>query len=204
MARLLILFAHPALEKSRVHRRLLQVMPKLPGLTFHDLYEVYPHFQVDVKREQKLLSEHDLIIFQHPLYWYSTPALLKQWQDLVLEHGWAYGTKGTALKDKKLLCLLTVGGGVQAYQRESFNRFTVREFLAPIEQTARLCGMTFLPPYIIYGTHRMNQPDINETARAYQHLLQRLHDDELNLANLGSYDTLNSALEAEQNQEVRT
>jgi len=92
MPGVLVLFAHPALEKSRVNRRLAAAVADLPGVTLHDLYEAYPDFDVDVKREQDLLVAHDVLVVQHPFYWYSTPALVKQWEDLVLEHGWAYGT----------------------------------------------------------------------------------------------------------------
>jgi hypothetical protein len=62
-----------------------------------DLYEEYPDFYINVKREQQLLIEHDIIVFQHPFYWYSSPAILKQWEDLVLEFGFAYGPGGTKL-----------------------------------------------------------------------------------------------------------
>lgn len=148
MARVLILFAHPALEKSRVHRRLIGQVPELPGLTVHDLYEAYPDFAIDVSHEQALLLNHDLILFQHPFYWYSAPPILKQWEDLVLEHGWAYGSQGNALRGKRWLNLLTTGGGEQAYRRDGYNRFTVRELLAPIEQTAHLCKMAYLPPIL--------------------------------------------------------
>src|SRR5690606_23594342 len=91
MARVLVLFAHPALEKSRVGRRLLDAIQSVPSVQIHDLYEEYPEFDIDVEREQELLRSHDVIVLMHPLYWYSTPALLKQWFDLVLEHGFAYG-----------------------------------------------------------------------------------------------------------------
>ena len=93
--RVLILFAHPALQKSRVNRRLVAAVQNLENVTINDLYEEYPDFSIDVKREQALLESHDIIIFQHPLYWYSCPALLKEWQDLVLEYGFAYGAQGT-------------------------------------------------------------------------------------------------------------
>jgi len=181
MPRLLILFAHPALEKSRVHRRLLQRVPARSGITLHDLYEEYPDFDIDVRREQALLLEHDLILLQHPFYWYSTPALLKQWEDLVLEHGWAYGTAGTALRGKRMANVLTTGGGSTAYAREGLNRFTVRELLTPIEQTARLCGMEYLPPYLIQGTHRMTEPDIEVAAERFGLTLEALHEDRLDL-----------------------
>ncbi len=190
MARILILFAHPALEKSRVHRALVRSLPTLPHLTFHDLYEAYPTFDIDVAHEQALLTAHDLIILQHPFFWYSTPPLLKQWEDLVLEHGWAYGSQGTALHGKKMLSLISAGGGESAYQHEGYNRFTIRELLAPIEQTAFLCGMDYLPPYVIHGTHRMNEADIAAGAEEYAQLLTALHNDEIDLDSVREQDTL--------------
>lgn len=175
MARILILFAHPALEKSRIHRRLLREIPE--GVTLNDLYEQYPDFDIDVRREQQLLSDHDLIVLQHPFFWYSTPAIIKQWEDLVLEHGWAYGSKGAALRGKRFLSIITTGGREAAYQPDGLNRHTMRQLLAPIEQTARLCGMEFMPPYIIHGAHRMTDADIEQAATAYHTLLLNLQRD---------------------------
>jgi glutathione-regulated potassium-efflux system ancillary protein KefG len=197
MARVLILFAHPALEKSRVHRRLVREIPSIAGITFHDLYEEYPTFDVDVAREQRLLLDHDLIVLQHPFFWYSTPALVKQWEDLVLEHGWAYGARGTALKGKRLLSLITAGGGASAYQHEGYNRFTIRELLAPLEQTARLCKMEYLPPYVIHGTHRLNEPDIEREAARYRRLLEHLRDDRIDFAALPPDAVLSEVFETE-------
>ncbi len=98
--RVLILFAHPALEKSRVNRRLAEAVQSLPGVTFNDLYQHYPDLDIDVEREQQLLVAHDVVVMQHPFYWYSSPAIIKEWQDLVLEFGFAYGPGGTALEGK--------------------------------------------------------------------------------------------------------
>ncbi len=193
MTRILILFAHPALEKSRIHRDLLRGLPSVPGLTLHDLYERYPDFEIDVAREQQLLTEHDLIILQHPFYWYSTPALLKQWQDLVLEHGWAYGSQGKALHGKGVLSVISTGGGPGAYQPEGLNRFTMRQLLVPLEQTVYLCGMTYHPPYLVQGTHRMSAADIAREAENYHRLLTALHDDTIDWATLAHLPTLNDA-----------
>src|SRR5210317_2302988 len=95
---ILILFAHPALQNSRVNRHLIKYITDLDGVTFHDLYETYPDFHIDVKREQNLLLENDIIVFHHPLFWFSVPAILREWMDLVLQHMWAYGKTGKALK----------------------------------------------------------------------------------------------------------
>ncbi|MEB3211578.1 MAG: NAD(P)H-dependent oxidoreductase, partial [Leptolyngbyaceae bacterium] len=129
--RVLVLFAHPALEKSRINRYLFTAIQKLEDVTCHDLYEAYPNFHIDVEREQKLLLEHDIIVFQHPLYWYSSPAILKEWQDLVLEYGFAYGHEGTALHGKKFLTAITTGGTRDAYCRQGYNVYSIRELLHP-------------------------------------------------------------------------
>jgi glutathione-regulated potassium-efflux system ancillary protein KefG len=192
--RILLLLAHPALERSRVHRALLARIAPVDGLTVHDLYEAYPGFDIDVPREQALLAENDLLVVQHPFFWYSTPALVKQWEDLVLEHGWAYGLGGTALRGKFWLHAISAGGREAAYQREGHNRYTMRELLAPLEQTARLCGMTWVPPYVIHGTHRLDEAEIERAAVDYWTLLQRLLADEIDLSRMLDAPTLNAAL----------
>ncbi|HEX4936588.1 MAG TPA: NAD(P)H-dependent oxidoreductase [Gemmatimonadaceae bacterium] len=199
MPRLLVLFAHPALEKSRVHRRLAasaQALARtLPGsVTFHDLYEEYPDFDVDPRREQALLEAHDVVLFQFPIYWYAPPALIKQWEDLVLEHGWAYGTGGTRLRGKHLGCVATTGGRAAAYAAGALNRFTIREFLLPLDQTAVLCGMRFLPPYLIQGTHLMEPPAIEEHATHYAATLAALARGEVSLERALTLDRLNDAV----------
>lgn len=95
MKRVLVLFAHPAVHKSRINRHLADAVRGLEQVTFHDLYEAYPDFLIDVPREQELLRSHDVIVVQHPFYWYSTPAIFKEWMDLVLEYGFAYGKGGS-------------------------------------------------------------------------------------------------------------
>jgi glutathione-regulated potassium-efflux system ancillary protein KefG len=194
MSRALILFAHPALEKSRVNKRLLRDVSSIKDVTLNDLYEEYYDFNIDVEREKELLVGHDIIIFHHPFYWYSTPALLKQWEDLVLEHGWAYGSKGTALVGKKLMNIITTGGTPQAYTKESINRHTIREFLIPIEQTARLCGMIYLPPYLIQGTHRFTDKEIDDYAGKYIQMLKDLTEDKFRTDELLKHETMNDFL----------
>ncbi len=175
-SRLLVLFAHPAFHRSRVQRALAKAVRDLDGVRFHDLYDAYPDFDVDVRHEQELLEAHDIVVLQHPFYWYSTPPLVKQWLDLVLEHGWAYGARGTALVGKRLLCAISTGGNAEAYCAEGLNRFTVRELLAPIEQTLRLCGVEFLEPFVVYGTHSLSPAQIDAAAAAYAARLVALRD----------------------------
>jgi glutathione-regulated potassium-efflux system ancillary protein KefG len=189
---ILVLFAHPAFERSRVHRRLVDAVAELPGITLHDLYEAYPDLDVDVRREQELLLAHELVVLQHPFFWYSTPPIVKQWEDLVLEHGWAYGTGGNALHGKRLLSVISTGGPERAYRQGGYNRFTIRQLLAPLEQTARLCGMEYLPPFVVFGTHRLGEEQLSDAAAEYRRLLEALRDDRVDLDRAREHDCLPS------------
>jgi glutathione-regulated potassium-efflux system ancillary protein KefG len=193
--RILILFAHPALQTSRINKALISAIKDISGITLHDLYEEYPEFDVDVKREQQLLNEHEIIVFHHPFYWYSTPAILKQWQDLVLEHGWAYGSQGKALHGKMFMNALTTGGREIAYQKDGYNHFTIRELLAPIEQTANLCGMVFLPPFVVHGTHQMGPEGIEKFAQEYRNVIMGLRDDRIDFNQVKKFPRINSQLD---------
>lgn len=179
MSRILVLFAHPALHRSRVQSALLAAARSVDDVTVHDLYQAYPDFDIDVAREQALLLAHDVIVLQHPFYWYSTPAIVKQWEDLVLEHGWAYGRTGTQLHGKTMWSVISTGGHADAYTAEGRNRYTIEQLLAPIAQTARLCGMQWRPPFVVHGTHVMTRDAINEAAREYAEQLARVRDESL-------------------------
>lgn len=145
--KILILFAHPVYQTSLLNRSLLAALPDDKHITLHDLYEAYPNFMIDVAHEQQLLRQHDVIIFQHPLYWYSAPAIIKEWMDLVLEHGFAYGTEGTALKNKQFMSIITSGGDKDNYLAER----SIRSLLKPFELTAELCHMSYLPPFVTFA-----------------------------------------------------
>ncbi len=174
MPRVLVLFAHPALQKSRVHARLVAAARGVAGVTVHDLYEAAPDFDIDVPAEQARLADADVIVTQHPFYWYSIPPLLKQWIDLVLEHGWAYGSRGTALRGKRATTALSAGGGPAAYGPEGRNRYSIDEFLRPLEATWRLCGVEWLPPFTVLGTHALGPDGIAAAADRYAAWLRTL------------------------------
>jgi len=194
--RVLVLFAHPAQEKSRVNRILVEGIRDLPGVTLHDLYEEYPELDIDVSREQALLLGHDVIVLQHPFFWYSTPAILKEWQDLVLEHGWAYGSSGTALRGKRMLNAITTGGREVAYARDGHNRFTMRELLVPLEQTARLCGMRYLAPFVVHGTLGMTREQAERHALEWRRTLEALRDDRVDVERAAGVTRLNADFDA--------
>jgi glutathione-regulated potassium-efflux system ancillary protein KefG len=194
--KVLVLLAHPVLERSRVNRRLAEAAAGLEGVTVHDLYETYPTLSIDARREQALLLRHQAVVLQHPFYWYSSPALLKEWQDIVLEHGWAYGKGGNNLAGKVLVSAITTGGPAMAYRKDGYNRFTLKELLAPFDQTAHLCGMKYLAPFALHGSLRFETPEevVPHTTR-YVRLLSALRDGELDLDRATAVDNLADGLD---------
>lgn len=192
--KVLILFAHPALEKSRVHRVLIKSIRNMEGVYINDLYESYPDFDIDVEHEKQLLLDHDIIVWQHPFFWYSGPAMLKQWMDLVLQHGWAYGKAGHELDGKVIFNAMSSGGGMQAYHIEGYQRTTLHDLLIPFQRTAELCRMIYLPPFWVAGTHKLEADEINEYADQYKKLITILREDIYSKEDLLAHTYLNDLL----------
>ena len=170
--KILLLYVHPHPRKSKINKQLLKAVSDLEHVTVRQLYELYPDFQINVESEQQALLEHDLIIFQHPMYWYSAPAILKEWQDTVLEHEFAYGEKGTALTGKHFLSVITAGSEKTSYDPIGRNRYTTEQLLAPFEQTANLCNMLWQAPRILYGSFNIDKDTLNEQCQSYREFLQ--------------------------------
>ncbi|HET9159794.1 MAG TPA: NAD(P)H-dependent oxidoreductase [Caulobacteraceae bacterium] len=168
----LVIFAHPVLERARVAPGLLAAAEGIDGIEIRDLYELYPDFTIDVEAEQAALTRHQRIVLQFPFFWYSAPALLKEWLDLVLTHGWAYGEAGLALKGKVMACAISTGGGRTAYQTKGHNRFTIAEFLRPFDQTAHLCNMRWGKPFVVHGAAVLTEADLKREAERYADYLK--------------------------------
>lgn len=181
--KVLVLFAHPAQASSEVNLHLFRDALGIPSVTAIDLYHDYPDFNIDIAREQQRLLEHDTIIFLFPLFWYSTPSILKEWQDLVLEYGFAYGQGGCALQGKKFLCAITAGGKEEAYQSDGFNHFTIRQLLQPLEQMASITQMAYIAPFALFGSRTAQEEQRIESHRQkWQRLLNMLVNDTLNMS----------------------
>jgi glutathione-regulated potassium-efflux system ancillary protein KefG len=172
--RILVLYAHPSHQASRANRALRAAIEDLPGVAVHDLYETYADFYVDARREKALLEESDVLLFQHPFYWYSCPALLKEWLDIVLEEGWAYGEGGEALRGKHWMHAISAAGSAGRYQRSGLNNFTIAELLRPFEQSAHFCGMRWLPPFVTHHATELDDAAIAAQAAAYRTLVERM------------------------------
>ncbi len=195
MNKILILFGHPAIKRSTINAALREAVETLDGVTLHDLYASYPDFLIDVPHEQQMCERHDIIVFQHPFYWYSTPAIVKEWFDLVLEHAWAYGSTGNALEGKITFQALTAGGNQENYGPAGINLFTIRELTTPFRATANLCGMDWLPPFGVLGIHQgLPEKERVRHAEDYRRTLIALRDNRIDLDRARASELLNQDL----------
>jgi glutathione-regulated potassium-efflux system ancillary protein KefG len=171
--KVLFLYVHPNAPASRANQRMLSALDGMENVTCRPLYDLYPEFFIDVKAEQRLLREHDVVVFQHPFYWYGSPPLLKLWMDQVLEYNFAYGPDGNALRGKSLLVSVTAGGSAASYQEGGVHGFPLESFLLPFLQSARMCAMRWEAPVILHQALDANDEALEAHGR---HLRSRLEE----------------------------
>lgn len=195
--KILLLFFHPRFEDSYANRILIESIKNIHNVTFRDLYEHYPDFNVNVNVEQQLLLHHDIIIWQHPFYWYSCPPLMKQWIDLVLEYGWAYGKNGNQLKEKYFLQVITSAGNFEVYRKGGRNNFTYRELLQPFVQTVNLCLGHYLPPFVVPSALKLSKEELEDYGNFYREIILGLQNSTTSLQEFTSNDYFNDLSQEE-------
>ncbi|RQW61631.1 glutathione-regulated potassium-efflux system ancillary protein KefG [Vibrio viridaestus] len=164
--KILVIYAHPEPHNSVANQLLIKQVQSLDHVLVHDLYGTYPDFFIDVAAEQKLLMAHDIIVFQHPLYMYSCPALLKEWLDRVLSKGFAFGSQ-TVLQGKIWRSVITAGGKEEAFGIGGYNKYPLREILQPFELTAALCCMNWVEPLVLYWARNVSDTERLQHAQIY-------------------------------------
>jgi glutathione-regulated potassium-efflux system ancillary protein KefF len=171
---LVLVFAHPYPDRSRANQRLLDAVRDLDGVEVRSLYDSYPDFDIDVESEQSALQRASVVVWQHPLYWYSVPGLLKHWFDKVLVRGFAYGDGGTALRGKRCQWVATTGGEPSAFSAKGIHGRPFVEFEPVVEQTALFCGMQWEPPLVLHGAHHISNSELDQAAKTYRARLLNL------------------------------
>ncbi len=166
--RTLVTLFHPSLETSRANAALFRAIQDLPNVTARHADALYPDHTIDVDAEHALLLEHDLHVFQFPMYWFSSPPLFKAWQDQVLTFGWAFGPK-RMLEGKTWQVATTLGGTEHDYAPTGLAHHTVDEILLPIRLTASYCGIHLRPPHCTYAvTPNTTDDALNQAATTYR------------------------------------
>lgn len=162
-----LLVFHPQLNGgSTANAALAAAADQLPDVHVRDLYALYPDEQIAIVREQELLSAADKIVLQFPVYWYSSPALLKKYLDEVLSFGWAYGTN-FALQGKKLKVAATAGAPITAYTPAEYG-FELPQLLAPFQATANYLKMVWTEPFLMYNSMGLSPAELAQHQAEYQ------------------------------------
>ena len=183
----LIVAAHPAIEDSVINKRWIEELAKHPDqYTVHQLYKAYPDGNIHVEQEQQLIEAHSSLVLQFPIHWFNCPYLLKKWLDDVFTYGWAYGTKGDKLKNRKIG--LAVSAGISAKEYSTVGRYqhSLEHFLSPFKTTFEYCNADFRSIFACYGQEHApgeNTPDsvnpapaasLEQSAKDYLHFLKSL------------------------------
>lgn len=168
-----MILAHPKIEKSIGNKIISELTNQNDNVEVRHLNALYPDFKIDVKAAQAALLRSDVIIFQYPLYWYSTPAILKEWIDQVFEYGFAFG-QDAKLIDKKVIVSVTIGSAAKDYPQE-----TIDKILFPFQGLAAYCKMNYVGEVLSNNINNYT-PEAEENAK----LLAKEHANKLlNLIN---------------------
>ena len=174
MSKTLILLFHPDLARSRANAVLAAAALRLPAVELIDVHSLYPDGGVDAGAEAARLLSADRIVLQFPIQWYSTPPLLKAWQDAVLTRMYYinYETEGRLLEGTPLLVAATAGNVPEAYAPDGANKFTMTELLRPLEATAHRCGLPWQPPFVLFRANKLDDIALHGAAKTYAGLLE--------------------------------
>jgi len=167
-----LLLAHPDMSASRANRALLTGLTDLPDLEVADLYALYPDGRVDVLVERERLLRADRLVLQFPLRWYSTPSLLKEWQDAVLtplfylEPAIAASTAGLPV-----LAATTTGGPVASYGPDSMLGTAIDAFFTPLKATVRRCGWLWQAPFALHDVRNLDDAALARAGEPYRSVI---------------------------------
>lgn len=174
----LILLFHPNPSRSRANAALAKAAASLNEVEIADMAALYPEgldMERDGEREAARLIGADAIVLQFPMQWYSTPALIKTWQDTVLTRmGYIHPeTEGGRLAGKPVMIAATMGAEEETYRREGRNRVTVEELLVPLRTTANRFAMDWRKPFLLYDAKALDDPTLAKAGADYRDALSR-------------------------------
>lgn len=172
----LVVVAHPRLSHSRVNKALLQEIVGLEHVSIIDLYARYPDFAFDLDAECGRLLSVQNIVLQFPFQWYSTPALLKQWQDSVIHDIVYLSGREAMMHGKRMMVAMTTGAPADTYDPLGRNLFSLEDLLKPLRCTANRCGMEWVEPFLAVGVRALDEAALAELARSYRNRLLALQD----------------------------
>lgn len=182
--RTLIIVTHPDIENSIINKRWIEELSKHPKeYTIHELYKEYPDSNIDVKREQKLVESHQNLVFQFPIFNFSSPSLLKKWIDDVLIYGWSYGKNGgDKLQNRKIALAVSAGIREKDYRADGKYHYTLEQILVPFKMLFKFyCHGDYYDFFSFYGSEKIpgesyfsTKEEIEKSASDYIQFLMHL------------------------------
>ena len=144
----LLLFSHTFFKDSKVNKALLESAKTLSNVTIHNLNLTYPSGEINIESEITLLEQHQKIIFQFPLFWFSTPSLMKEWQDRILSHI-LHSKNPKLLQGKQFSIITTAGGDEKSY--DGHHGYSLNTILSPLTSAFKYCGCEILESFAIFS-----------------------------------------------------
>lgn len=167
--KVLVILAHPYMDYSRVNKVFMNEVLKDKDISFLSLQEEYSNKEIDIIKEQNRLLDHDRIVFQFPMFWYSAPGILKTYLDSVFGYEFAFGSNGSKLKDKEFMMCVSLGG-----ERGKYEEYTVDDCLKTYELTAKYAQMRVLPTFVVYGVTTLTEEEILNLSKEYLDHIKRV------------------------------
>ena len=138
----------------------------------------------DIQGELEKLVWCDLLILNFPIFWFSTPAILKGWIDRVLVSGLCYGGKRFydrgGMRGRRAMTTVTLGGRPHMFGKDAIHGELDDMLRHLLRGTLAYTGFDVLPPFVGYHV-----PYIGHEER-----IQILEDYEVRLSQVDSITPL--------------
>lgn len=167
----LIILAHPDIQKSQINKALCESIKNTPNITLHNLYETYPDRKINPSKEMELLKSHDKIVFQFPLYWFSSPSMLKEWEDVVFS-SILYSNEPKLLSGKTFQIVTSIGSPKEKYTADGRNQKNIEEIFTPITLSANYLGMKTQETFCVYNAMGMTDELLLKSVADYEKMLR--------------------------------
>ena len=147
----------------------------------------------DIQIELDKLMQCDLLVLNFPLFWFSTPAILKGWIDRVLVSGAVYG--GTrfydrgGLRGKRAIVSVTLGGQEHMFGNEGIHGPLEGMLRHLLQGTLGYTGLDVLAPFVGWHVPYVTNEDRLALLKEWRERLSSLEDEvPLSFPSLDNFD----------------
>lgn len=164
-----VIMSHPNLVDSRLNKALYNAALGIESVSVRHIEALYGYDTraIDVGNESEIIKNAERIVFQFPMFWLSTPPMMKAYIDAVFTHCHQAGL----LEGKQLQIAVTTGSPSSEYSKHGHISFTINEILTPLSVAADYCSMTFGRIFVAGGAIDMSDEETAAHAQRYAKLL---------------------------------